>query len=155
MDYIKITNGVAQPYSIGKLRRDNKNVSFPKRIPSDTLADYGVHEVTVPDAPAIDNATQAVDLSDQPAEVDGKWAYTWVVRDKTDEELAFDNRDNSVVIRRKRDELLRASDWTQVSDAPVDKTAWALYRQALRDISTQSGFPNNITWPTEPNKPTE
>jgi len=53
-------------------------------------------------------------------------------------------------IRTKRDSLLAESDWTQVADAPVDQTAWATYRQALRDIPTQSGFPNNVTWPTEP-----
>ena len=53
-------------------------------------------------------------------------------------------------VRAKRNELLAASDWTQVLDAPVDQTAWAIYRQALRDITTQSGFPENINWPMQP-----
>jgi len=53
-------------------------------------------------------------------------------------------------IREKRDNLLTNSDWTQVADAPVDQAAWATYRQALRDIPSQAGFPNEITWPTEP-----
>jgi len=52
--------------------------------------------------------------------------------------------------RAERDALLTASDWTQVADAPVDTAAWATYRQALRDIPSQSGFPDNITWPQEP-----
>lgn len=52
--------------------------------------------------------------------------------------------------RTKRNTLLATSDWTQVSDTPVDQIAWATYRQALRDISQQSGFPNSITWPVEP-----
>jgi hypothetical protein len=52
--------------------------------------------------------------------------------------------------RNRRDSLLAQSDWTQVLDAPVDQAAWATYRQALRDIPDQSGFPNEITWPTEP-----
>lgn len=43
-----------------------------------------------------------------------------------------------------------AFDWTQVADAPVDKAAWATYRQALRDITSQVSFPDSITWPTEP-----
>lgn len=53
-------------------------------------------------------------------------------------------------VRAQRDALLTASDWTQVADAPVDTAAWATYRQALRDIPAQSGFPDNITWPQEP-----
>ena len=53
-------------------------------------------------------------------------------------------------VRAERNGLLTASDWTQVADAPVDKAAWATYRQALRDISDQSGFPWTITWPTQP-----
>lgn len=36
-------------------------------------------------------------------------------------------------MRHQRDLLLAASDWTQVADAPVDRQAWAVYRQALRD----------------------
>ena len=54
-------------------------------------------------------------------------------------------------VRTKRNALLQQSDWTQVADAPVDQAAWATYRQALRDITMQSGFPENVVWPTPPN----
>jgi len=54
-------------------------------------------------------------------------------------------------VRTKRDKLLAESDWTQVADAPVDKAAWATYRQSLRDIPQQAGFPTNVVWPVEPN----
>ena len=53
-------------------------------------------------------------------------------------------------VRSERNTKLTASDWTQVADAPVDKAVWATYRQALRDITTQSGFPWTITWPDAP-----
>jgi hypothetical protein len=53
----------------------------------------------------------------------------------------------AAAIRAKRDRLLRASDWTQVADAPVDQEAWALYRQALRDVPEQAGFPGTVEWP--------
>jgi uncharacterized protein YbjT (DUF2867 family) len=53
-------------------------------------------------------------------------------------------------MRGRRDRLLAASDWTQVADAPVDAAAWATYRQALRDVPAQAGFPDNITWPEVP-----
>jgi hypothetical protein len=50
------------------------------------------------------------------------------------------------VIRTQRNQMLKDSDWTQVADSPVDKAAWATYRQALRDITTQAD-PFNIVWP--------
>lgn len=53
-------------------------------------------------------------------------------------------------VRSKRNALLTASDWTQVADAPVDQEAWATYRQELRDIPQQEGFPVDINWPAEP-----
>ena len=46
---------------------------------------------------------------------------------------------------------LKESDWTQYRDVALSNDAdWKTYRQALRDIPTQSGFPETITWPTKP-----
>lgn len=56
----------------------------------------------------------------------------------------------SANIRADRDKILAQSDWTQVADAPVNQQAWAAYRQSLRDITQQEGFPNNVAWPAEP-----
>ena len=53
-------------------------------------------------------------------------------------------------VRRQRTEMLKDCDWTQVADSTEDKTAWATYRQALRDITGQAGFPWTITWPDAP-----
>lgn len=53
-------------------------------------------------------------------------------------------------IREDRDQKLIDSDWTQLLDVPVDQTAWAAYRQALRDIPQQDGFPFTVIWPEEP-----
>jgi hypothetical protein len=52
-------------------------------------------------------------------------------------------------VRVERNGLLAASDWTQLSDAPVNKENWVSYRQALRDITNQED-PFNIVWPQEP-----
>jgi hypothetical protein len=52
--------------------------------------------------------------------------------------------------RQARDQYLQECDWTQVPDSTVDKTAWAEYRQALRDITAQAGFPTSIQWPARP-----
>jgi len=54
-------------------------------------------------------------------------------------------------LRSERDALLVASDWTQASDVPVDTTAWAEYRQALRDLPANTIDPENPVWPTPPN----
>ena len=53
-------------------------------------------------------------------------------------------------VRDSRNTKLTESDWTQVADAPVDKAAWATYRQALRDVTAQTGFPWTIDWPVAP-----
>jgi hypothetical protein len=54
--------------------------------------------------------------------------------------------------RTKRDQLLSQSDWTQMSDVPLEnKEAWATYRQVLRDVPEQAGFPLEIDWPEPPN----
>lgn len=54
---------------------------------------------------------------------------------------------------RHRSKLLASSDWTQMPDSPLSaelKQAWVIYRQELRDITSQSGFPSDIEWPTVP-----
>jgi hypothetical protein len=53
-------------------------------------------------------------------------------------------------LREHRNKLLVDSDWTQVADAPVDKAAWAAYRQALRDMPSSPDFPWDAIWPTPP-----
>lgn len=60
---------------------------------------------------------------------------------------------SAIGVRQTRDRLLADSDWTQLADAPLTATKkeqWATYRQALRDISSQPGYPDNVTWPTQP-----
>jgi len=54
------------------------------------------------------------------------------------------------VVRNTRTTKLAECDWTQLADSPVDKAAWATYRQALRDVPTQAGFPWNVVWPDQP-----
>lgn len=56
------------------------------------------------------------------------------------------------VVRSQRNALLSASDWTQLPDVPLaTKETWAIYRQALRDITEQTD-PFNINWPVRPDR---
>jgi hypothetical protein len=55
-------------------------------------------------------------------------------------------------IKKERNTCLQQSDWTQLPDVPLStKEAWAAYRQELRDITLQEGYPENVAWPTPPN----
>jgi hypothetical protein len=56
----------------------------------------------------------------------------------------------SAEVRTERSRRLAACDWTQLPDAPVNAEAWAAYRQALRDVPDQAGFPWEVTWPEQP-----
>ena len=142
-DYIKLTNGEPEIYTISQLRRDNPNVSFPKNIPDDILQKYDVFPFTEEPMPDTAPGTRAVKDALPTQDDIGNWVMRWSIVDIPLEEKA-------VTIRRKRDKLLAQSDWTQVADAPVDQTAWATYRQTLRDIPQQVEFPNNVNWPNEP-----
>ena len=53
-------------------------------------------------------------------------------------------------IRNIRNAKLSQCDWTQLADSAADKAAWATYRQELRDVPAQTGFPWEVTWPTQP-----
>lgn len=56
-------------------------------------------------------------------------------------------------MRRQRDALIASCDWTQMPDAPLPaatKALWAAYRQALREVPEQAGFPTMISWPVAP-----
>ena len=65
-------------------------------------------------------------------------------------ERGFETEFQAQRVRVQRAALLQASDWTQLDDSPVDKHIWANYRQELRDIPQQPGFPWEINWPKQP-----
>lgn len=76
--------------------------------------------------------------------------YNVVVTQMSEYEIQLATEAQATVIREKRNQLLLASDWTQLLDSPVDQTVWASYRQQLRDISLQENFPWVVTWPEPP-----
>lgn len=100
-------------------------------------------------------------------QIDGKWYTKYVLgpvfTDTTDETgnvttasqheaayKAMKDAEQAATVRNQRTEKLKDCDWTQIADSTADKTAWATYRQALRDITSQAGFPWTITWPDAP-----
>jgi|DEB0MinimDraft_3_1074331.scaffolds.fasta_scaffold174496_2 hypothetical protein len=141
--YAKILNDVIIkfPYSIGALHTEYPDTSFPAALTAETLAAFGVHKIVETPLPAVDSKTHRQVPSIQ--KVDGVWTQVW-------ETQPLKQDTASANVRGHRDNLLKDCDWTQVADATVDKAAWAAYRQALRDISAQEGFPFNVVWPAEP-----
>lgn len=150
-------NAVKQyPYNIWHLKKDNPNVSFPKtasfpaKETDELLLSFDVHPVIsttpiqVTNTQVLEEGTPVFD------EKTNNWTQTWSVRDMTNDEITSHYNNKANEVRAKRNELLTACDWTQVIDAPVDQTAWATYRQALRDLPDQAGFPFDVVYPDAP-----
>lgn len=103
-------------------------VKFPKTITQESA-----------DTSTIDFYLQTVDKV--VIETEDEIIYREVIRDTTEEERIM-----RAEIRRNSS--LKESDWWVLSDTPEPTQAQLDYRQALRDVPQQSGFPNNIEWPT-------
>ena len=152
--YVKVTNGSVNqyPYTIGQLRRDNSNTSFPRQISSALLESYGVYEVTTADAPSYDEKTQKVELHETPTLVDGYLVLNWSVINKTEDEVAeynaFKSEDNTII----RNNKLLETDWWALSDTATMTDEQTAYRQALRDITSHANWPHleSADWPTKP-----
>ena len=146
--YARIENGVAVEFPLyeGDLANRFPDLLFPMDTHGTPIPDgYVVVKGTNP--PHNLAYTYALGV---PTIQDGVWATNWIETPRSDEEKA---RIQSAVedrVRSDRNARLAKSDWTQLADAPVDAASWVPYRQALRDITTQSGFPWTVTWPESP-----
>ena len=124
------------------------NVSFPASGPSDEfLAEQGFAKVS--SFKDHDRATQK--LVNVAAYYESPWVYVVKVVDKTAEDIQAETDAQAASVRAQRNRLLADCDWTQGKDIPDNiSTAWATYRQALRDVPAQANFPWEVTWPTQP-----
>ena len=91
-------------------------------------------------------------------QLDGKWYTKYIAgpvftdgeTTAAEQEAAYKamkDAEQAKSVRDDRTKRLSDSDWTQIADSTADKAAWATYRQALRDVTKQDGFPWAITWP--------
>jgi hypothetical protein len=146
--YAKLNNGQVEiyPYTIGQLRKDHHNVSFPKVLTDDVLAQFNTVRVTPTERPNDYTKNFSVTV----VQVNGSWVEKWTSTSATQAEITERTANKAAQVRAERDALLAATDYTQLADAPGDATAWASYRGALRNLPTRSGFPWTMTWPTKP-----
>ena len=143
----------------------NSNISLP-RVWNDDIHDVlGIDPIlpTNPPSPSSEYKEVVRDGIEQNA--DDQWVERWrevdmfpditedgVTTTKAQQEAAYQALVDATAaanVRADRNARLAATDWRACSDLTLS-TEWATYRQALRDVPAQSGFPHTVTWPDEP-----
>lgn len=148
--YIKIKDGIiTYPYTIGQLKSENPNVSFPQAITNEVLENFSVYPVE--SVEVTDDYTKNI-VEGTPTLSGSVYVQTWNIADATEEEINIKIAEKWLEVRDIRDSLLSQSDWTQFQDSPISGstlTEWQTYRQSLRDITSQSN-PFDLVWPSKP-----
>lgn len=154
--------------SQGQIRSDHPNVSLPKVWGANVHESLGIDPVLASPAPDPSGDYKVVVRNGVEQDANGNWVYAWTENDMfqeyTDDEgtvvtvqaqidakVAADNTALAATERLKRDTALKATDHYGLSDVTMTE-AMTAYRQALRDVPQQEGFPNTITWPTRPSE---
>lgn len=136
-------------HDVEPTRWDDDNFCRVAKLTPEQIERFGVHPLKLVTPPYYDPATQKREQG--PALlIDGVWTQNYIVEDLNAEASAAAIEAQWRNIRVERNALLAKSDWTQLPDVPqVDVNAWAVYRQQLRDVTSQPD-PFNIVWPTAP-----
>jgi hypothetical protein len=135
----------------GEFRAAFPNTGFPIQITEQTYNEFGYDVVL--EGPQAQPTRYQVGFADGVQQIDGKWFTKYSVADMDDEAKAAKDEEQAKSVRNSRTEKLRDCDWTQLDDTPMSNTqkaGWATYRQALRDVPKQAGFPFDIEWPVQP-----
>ena len=132
----------------GEFRALHPNTSLPQQLSEELINSLGGDVVF--EGPQAQPTRYQVGFADGVVQIEGKWYTKYSVADMDAGAIAAKDTEQAKAMRSQRTDKLKDSDWTQVADAPVDKAAWATYRQALRDITAQPGFPWTVTWPDAP-----
>lgn len=148
--FAKIENGVPVEWNIPNIRQRFPQTSFPAEITDSAMPDsYVIVRAAASHYPA---PGQKV-VPAAPVLADGKWVTGWEVVAMSTEEIAERDQAQAVAVRSDRDSRLAACDWV-VAKAYEQQTpvpsAWVDYRQKLRDVPAQQGFPYTVVWPTKP-----
>lgn len=143
-----IKDGVVSkyPYTFTDMRRDNPQVSFPDVVSDETMADFGAQRVFFTPQPVASASQKVVELPPVFNTETQRWDQVWQVVAQSEAEIQA----QAAAVRADRNQMLAECDWTQLPDAPVPQLPWAQYRQALRDITSQPGFPSDVQWPDAP-----
>jgi len=154
--YIKIENGqpVGHPLVAQNMWYLFPDFNWNRVITSDMVSElgYSIYEFTQMPQPT--RYKKVIEVTPELNSSNGIYYQKWQIVDMTDEEkTAVDNTQN-VIARKDRNLRLQQTDWVLLPDSPLtesQKQNFILYRQQLRDIPEQSGFPWDISWPIYPN----
>lgn len=150
MRYVQARGGVFERHvhDVEPTQWDEDNYCLARNLSADRAATLGVHKLKIVTPPYFDIATQKRVEKDAVL-VNDQWTQVYAVEDMTPEEASQRYEEWATKARTLRDGWLADTDWTALSDRTMTPEM-ATYRQALRDITTQEGFPYNVTWPTKP-----
>jgi len=141
---------LANPIVVGSVSDLFPDTSFPDgKVTADFLAANNAKQVSM--TRDYDFLTEKLEACDPYEE--GEWVHISHAVALTNEEIAAWKYSAWTNIQAARNEKLARCDWTQLPDVNIsNKTEWAAYRQALRDITTQNIDPRveSVVWPTEP-----
>lgn len=149
---IRIENGspTGNPVDDYNFRTLFPSVSFPRYLTPEDVEpfEFGLFEYSqVPD----DLERYEKLVEGIPSQADnGIYYQKWLKIAMSDEERSEADIARAEAARHERDFYLSFSDWTQLPDATVDASTWQVYRQSLRDVPSQSGFPWEVSWPQRP-----
>ena len=138
------------PYSLGMLRKENPNTSFPKQVSASDMAAFNVYPVTEV-TPTVSDTQKLVKVW-TPTLVDGDWVLAHEAVDLSVEDIAEATAILAANARKKRDGLLAKTDWVVLRAKELGQAVPLNvfeYRGDLRQLPEQVGFPETITWPTE------
>lgn len=137
------------PYSLEELRSDNPHTSFAWEMSAEELAEWGVYSVEEQNPPAYNEQTESIELQ-PPSLVNGVWVQGWLVVAASAEEIARKNYLKTIEVKALRNKALANTDYTQLPDyqgSSALKLVYIEFRQQLRDLPEQAGFPFNYSWP--------
>lgn len=123
--------------------------SFPSLLTSDIVEPFGFGMYDFSSQPNLGKYEKAIEATPVKNEF-GVFIQSWSVVSMSDEEKVIADSEKAEMVRRERNYKLMETDWTQLSDAPVNSQDWITYRNALRDLPSQDGFPWDIVWPSKP-----
>ena len=131
--------------SDSEFRLRHKHTSFPRIIDEPLQDQFGIDMIF--EGPQKQGPPPySYTYRDGIEKIGDKW-YTKYSIKQQDKKQIDDNQANN--IRNRRNNLIKESDWRAVSDRQLEPE-WKEYRQALRDISEQEGFPHDVEWPVDP-----
>ena len=144
---IRATGQVMLESELRQWAKDNNGPSWGQTTP-EVLEALGADPVL--EGPQAQPTRYQVAFRDGVEQIDGQWFTKYSVADMDADAIAAKDAEQAKNVRQQRTEKLKDCDWTQLADAPVDQAAWSTYRQALRDVPTQAGFPWEVQWPDQP-----